>query len=244
MNLLKHAWKSAFTFSDQELKNFFFIVVFSGFILSFRRWGTDSFDSSAGLINFIVFSLIFLIIYSLFIAAQKFLAGYLGYDCKYSLWHFGPAIGIFLTFVSYGWIPFLYLGSIDLKENMRLRLGTYRPYVHIKDLMWVGIAGPLMLLLLLIIILQPLYFLTQSTLVLDFIMSISWILIFTSLPLPKTNGINVLLYSRKVWSFYFFFSLLTFFLVRSMNIYAYVIVAVIALLLVWVVKKFITDKYL
>jgi len=131
-----------------------------------------------------------------------------------------------------------------LKENMRLRLGTFRPYVHIKDLMWVGIAGPLMILLLLIAILQPLYFLTKSTLVLDFIMSVSWILIFTSLPLPKTNGINVLLYSRKVWSFYFFFSLLTFFLVRSMNIYAYIIVAVIALLLVWVVKKFITDKYL
>lgn len=244
MNLAKYALRNATNFSEQELKNFFFIVVFSGFILSFRRWGTETFDATAGIANFAVFSLIFLIIYAVFIIAQKFMAGYLGYNCKYSLWHFGPAIGIFVTFVSYGFLPFLYLGSIDLKENERMRLGKFRPYLNIKDLMWVGIAGPIAMLLLIIIVLQPLYFLTQSTLIFDFITSVSWVLLFTSLPLPKTNGINVLLYSRKVWAIYFFFSLLTFFLVRAMSIYAYLIIAVIAAIIVWVVKKFITDKYL
>ncbi len=244
MNIIKYALKNSFNFSGEELKNFLFIVVFSGFILSFRRWGTDSFDATAGLVNFILFSVIFLIIYALFIMGQKFMAEYLGYECKYTLWQFGPAIGIFLTFLSFGLIPFLYLGSVELKENMKHRLGRFRPYVSIKDLMWVGLAGPMMMLLLLIVILQPIYFLTKSTLIFDFIIAVSWILIFTSLPLPKTNGINVLLYSRKIWVFYFFFSLIAFFMVRAMNIYAYVIIAAISLMLVWVVKKFITDKFL
>ena len=244
MAVSRNVWQYTFNFSPKDWKVFLISVIVSGFILSFRFWGTDSFNATEGISNFIIFTLFFMIIYLIFVSLQKFTAINLGYDCRLDMWPYGPVIGLFITFISYGMIPFIYLGTVVLKAEPRLRLGEHRLGVNMKDLMLVGLAGPISVLIVLLVFLQLLYFVTGNELVKQFIISGAWILLFTSLPLPKTNGANVLLKSRKIWFFYFLFSLVLFLLVRALNIWAYVVAILLALLLLWVVKKFFTDKYL
>lgn len=212
-------------------------VVFSGFILSFRKWGTTSFNGAQGSSNLILYAFLFAIIYFVFVASQKFIAAYLGYECTLEIWYFGPVIGLLITFMSYGFIPFLYLGNVKLKEDPALRLGKFRYYLNIKDLMYVGIAGPIFVILFLLIIVQPLYFLTHASILTDITIAATWILLFSSLPLPKTNGINILLKSRTVWLLYFIFSIGMFILLRQLDVATYIAAFVIGITAIFLIRK-------
>jgi len=237
MNRYKYAFKSAFRFSRAEFWPFMIAVVFSGFILSFRKWGTDSFNASAGITNLLLYSILFLIIYFLFIAAQKYVASYMGYNCYVDIWYYGPVVGLLITFMSYGFFPFLYLGNVTLKEDPGLRLGKYRHYLNMKDLMYVGLAGPIFIVLLLVLVVHPLYFLTNAPIFKDVTIAATWILLFSSLPLPKTNGINILMKSRIIWIIYFIVSLGMFILLRQLDVVSYIAAAVVGIAAIFLIKK-------
>ncbi|MGV8163157.1 MAG: hypothetical protein ACP5N2_07540 [Candidatus Nanoarchaeia archaeon] len=237
MNRYRYAFASAFKFSRSEFWPFLIAVIFSGFVLSFRKWGTTSFNATEGISNLLLYSILFMIIYFLFIAAQKFVAAYMGYDCTLELWYYGPVIGLLITFMTYGYFPFLYLGGVKLKENPTLRLGKYRHYLNVKDMMYVGIAGPMFIILLLILIVQPLYFASQAAVLKDIVIAATWILLFSSLPLPKTNGLNVLLKSRLIWLLYFAFSVGMFILLRQLDIATYVAAGVIGIVAILLIRK-------
>lgn len=241
MNRYKHALRMAFRFSRSEFWPFMIAVVFSGFILSFRKWGTSQFNAGQGIANLVLYALLFLVIYFFFVAAQKFIAAYMGYDCTLELWYYGPVIGLLITFMTYGWVPFLYLGNVMLKEDPALRLGKFRYYLNIKDLMYVGLAGPIFILLMLVLIVQPLYFLTHASIFMDITVAATWILLFSSLPLPKTNGINVLLKSRTIWVVYFAFSLGMFLLLRQLDVVTYIVAFIIVIAVLFLLRK-ITSK--
>jgi hypothetical protein len=242
MNRYKYALSRAFTFSRKEFWPFMVSVIFSGFILSFRKWGTTEFDATAGMSNLILYSILFMVIYFLFIAAQKFVAAYMGYDCTIEIWYYGPAIGLLITFMTYGYFPFLYLGNVKLKEDYNLRLGKFRYYLNIKDLMYVGIAGPLFIILVLLLIVQPLYFATHAAILENFTIAAAWIMLFSSFPLPKTNGMNILLKSRIIWLLYFVFSLGMFFLLRQMVVATYVAAFIIGITAIFLIKKVASSK--
>jgi hypothetical protein len=242
MNRYKYAFSRAFTFSRKEFWPFIVAVVFSGFILSFRKWGTTQFNAVEGMSNLILYSLLFMIIYFFFIVAQKYVAAYMGYDCTLELWYYGPVIGLLITFMTYGYFPFLYLGNVKLKEDYNLRLGKFRYYLNIKDLMYVGITGPLFIILFLLLIVHPLYFVTKAPILLDVIIASTWIMLFSSFPLPKTNGINVLLKSRVIWVMYFGFSLIMFFLLRQSDAITYVAAFIIGITVIFLIKKIASSK--
>lgn len=237
MNRYRYAFRSAFKFSRQEFWPFLIAVVFSGFVLSFRKWGTTTFNVTEGVSNLLLYSILFMIIYFLFIAAQKYVAAYMGYECKLELWYYGPVIGLLVTFMTYGYFPFLYLGGVKLKEDPTLRIGKYRHYLNVKDMMYVGLAGPMFIILLLILIIQPLYFLTNAPVLADIVIAATWIMLFSSLPLPRTNGLNVLLKSRLIWIFYFAFSLGMFILLRQMDVATYVAAAIIGIVAIILMRK-------
>jgi hypothetical protein len=242
MNRYRYAFKSAFRFSRKEFWPFMVAVVFSGFILSFRKWGTTQFDAVSGVSNLILYSILFMIIYFLFIAAQKYVATYMGYECTLELWYYGPVVGLLITFMTYGYVPFLYLGNVKLKEDYNLRLGKFRYYLNIKDLMYVGITGPMFIILFLILIIHPLYFITKAPIFQNVIVASTWIMLFSSLPLPKTNGINVLLKSRVIWLTYFLFSIGMFFLLRQLDIVTYVAAAIIGVTAIFLIRKVAQSK--
>lgn len=239
MTKYTYAWKQAFNFDTKELGIFLISAVFSGFILSFRKWGTDAFDLTQGILNFIMFTVLFAVIYFVFIATQKYLAAYLGYECKYTLWLYGPLIGILITFMTYGFVPFLYLGSVYMKEIPRLRLGKLRQVVQIGDLRWVGLVGPLAVLILVVFLIQPLYFATESLFFKNAIIVSAAIMFFSSLPLPNTNGMNVVLKSRGFWIGYFVIGLVLLALILPLEFGSYVAAFILSVILVWLFAKLI-----
>jgi len=238
---LRYALKRAFFFSWPELKMFLASVIISGFILSFRKWGTVEFNFNEGLANFLLFSLLFMLIFAVFISSQKFLASWMGYECKFKLWEYGPFIGLLLTFMSYGFVPFLYLGNIELNVIEHMRLGKFRQHINMRDLMLVGIAGPFALVFLNLFILVPLFFATGLEFFKTAITVSALIIFFSSLPLPNTNGINALLYSRIIWLIYFMFGLVLIVLM-ILNVYTYIVALLLAVALAFLLRKIIKDN--
>jgi hypothetical protein len=235
-SMFKYAFRNMFKMNRKELIQFFVAVVFCGFILSFRKWGTTQFNLPEGVSNFLLYTTLFIIIYFIFIAAQKFLGSYLGYKCTFETWYYGPVIGLLITFMTYGFIPFLYLGNIQLKEDMKFRLGKFRNYLNIKDMMYIGMAGPAAVLIL-IFVMQPVYMATHAQFLYDAIIACTWVLLFSALPLPKTNGINIILKSRPLWVAYFILSLVLFLLLRQITVLTYAAGVVIALTIGFLINR-------
>jgi len=256
MNKSKYGFKQAFNFSFKEIWLFILTSAVSAFFIRFGLWDAD--NIVGGFISLITYAFLFAIIYFIFIAAQKYIAAIQGYSCTYSQWRYGPFIAFVVTVFIYGFIPvslqnamakqdlsffLLYLGTVVMQEIPTLKLGEHRHAVHSKDMMWVGIAGPLALLLMIVLVWQPLWFATQAK-IFEIAIYISAIIIFfSSLPLPNTNGLNVLYYSRKVWLIYFVISLILMLLVKPLNLYGYVIVLIVVVILVWLYSRLLDAVY-
>lgn len=214
-------WERALKISNKEIYFFLISIFTSGFILSFRKWGIEGFDYKIGLVNLAIYTFLFFSLFTVYVLTQKIVAAYKGYKAEFVLWPNGPLIGVLITFMSYGFIPFLYLGNTELETIKRLRIGLFRREAQFKDLMQIAIAGPLALILLVLLILEPIYFITQNEFISSIILIASIIILFTSLPLPHTNAMNILMYSRTMWITVFVFSLCSIFLILAFNIVSY-----------------------
>ncbi len=236
-------WKRVMQVTDKEVLLFIVAVVTSGFILSFRRWGAPEFDLIVGLVNFGVFTLYFTVLFIIFIFVQRFIATLYGYKAYFTLWKFGPVVGVLITFMTYGWIPFLYLGNTMLEPIKNLRIGRYRREIQFKELMIVGVSGPLALFAVVLLILEPLYFILELPFLIDLILVSSIIIFFTSLPLPHTNAMNILLYSRAIWLSLVIFGLINIMLILTLSIFYYVISLMMTLTFILFFKYYSKDFF-
>lgn len=247
---LRYGLKHALDYKTKELFQVLITIFVSGFLLSARNWPT----LEEGIISFISYSLAFGIMYLIFLSGQKFIAYSLGYEARYEIWKFGPALGFLLSMylillfpqANMFFLVLLYLGSVTLKEIPHLRLGNYQRSINIKDMLIVGIAGPL-LTLIVIIILLPIFSAIGGEFLQQLIVFGSLILFFTALPFPSMNGINILIKSRMGWVFYFFFSLVFMSLIAasmvSWNLWIYFLAIILAGLLSWLFKKYMVPKF-
>ncbi len=238
------AWKRAFNFNDKEASLVIIISLLSGFILSFRMWGTDRFDASVGLSNLFLYSILFMFLFFIFLASQKFIAATMGLDARVSVWKYGPPIGVLVTLMSYGLIPFIFMGGVSLKEIPRLRVGKFMgTAVNIKEMLFVGLFGPLVLILLSLLVFFPLYLLSGISVFYDLVWVSSLILVVTALPLPSLNGLNLLLKYRAVWVLYLLYTLFLFILLSFLkNPWVYALALILSLFFGWLVKKGIHDS--
>lgn len=237
-------WKRALNFDDKEVATMVVISVLSGFILSFRMWGTERFDTSEGLSNLLLFSLIFLLLFFVFILSQKVVAASLGLDARVHVWKYGPPVGVLITLMTYGLVPFVFLGGVSLKEIPRLRLGKFRrTVINVKEMLYIGLVGPFSLIFLSLLVFFPLYLLTGSDIFYSFIWVSSLILVVSAIPLPSLNGLNLLLKYRAVWVIYFLFALFLYILFGFlMHPLAYVIALFSSVLFAWLLKKAVHDR--
>lgn len=244
MPTLKHAWKSGFEYTHKEVVSLLVISAVSGGLL-FLFFSVTGLSSMGDVDGFIFFVLAFLVLYLVFIASQKMISGYLGYSSFYKLWPYSIFISLFVAFYSlalmhpYALIPFLYFGTLMLEPVPRLRLGKFRHGLNVKDLLIMGLTGPLVLLLLTLAIIQPLYFATEAEIFRMAIYVVAFILFFSSLPLPYSNGINIFLKSRNIWAFYFFSTLALLLLLISFNIVLYIAAFIIGILFGWALRKYV-----
>ena len=237
-------WKRALYFSESEATTMFIISALSGFILSFRMWGTDGFDASEGLTNLFLYSLLFLVLFFVFVAAQKYVAAKLGLEARVHVWKYGPPIGVLVTLMTYGLVPFVFLGGVSLKEIPRLRLGKFKKTViNIKEMLYIGLAGPFSLIFLSLLVFFPLYLATGVEIFFSFVWVSSIILVVSAIPLPSLNGLNLLLKYRWIWVVYFLFSLFLYALFSVLkDPFVYLLALISSVLFAWLLKKAFHDR--
>ncbi|MFH1771076.1 MAG: hypothetical protein ABH828_05995 [archaeon] len=201
-----------FRFSLREQKEIIISAIIFGFILSFRKWGVNTFDLFSGLSNWIIASILILIVMLANLSVQKIFALSVGARMHYSWWFQGMLIGLFISFVSYGTIPFLFPGTTYFEHMEGLRLGQFRYKSGTKEMALASVAG-VVTNVLLALIFSFLYLATNSHWVLYFI-GLNFLYGFYSmLPVPRiagtkmgegaTAGFHIFFFGRPLYIFIF-----------------------------------------
>lgn len=246
----QYAKKHCVEFTKSEFYSFITTIAVAGFLLSFRMWGAETFDLAQGLYHFTLYTILFGALYFLFIISQKYVGALMGYETRYHIWKYGPLVAFLISMYLVLFLPhahfvvLLYLGATTIKDVPRLRLGEFRKSVNIFDLMLVGLSGPAILLLFILFVLQPVYLATGGEIVRIMIIFSAMALFFSSLPFPYMNGLNILIKSRVGWLIYFFFSIFFLILILALNIWAYIVAVVLALIFVWLFRKYVFPRIL
>lgn len=182
--------KAYFRFSLREQKEIIISAIIFGFILSFRKWGAETFDVVSGLSNWIIATVLILIVMLSNISIQKIFALSVGTRMHYSWWFQGMLIGLFISFVSYGTIPFLFPGTSYFEHMKGLRLGQFRYISGTKEMALASVAG-VVTNVLLALIFSFLYLATNNQWVLYFIGLNFLYGFYCMLPVPRIAGIKM-----------------------------------------------------
>ncbi len=191
--------KEFLRFSRQEATGLLFAIVLTGFIFSFRDWGTDKFDAAFGLQNLLLVIIVAAISIFFRIACQKIYALSQGYNAEFKIWWPGLLIMLIVAFLSLGRLPVILVGTVVSSLMVKQRLGEFRYGFSYKDnamiAMW-GLYGNLIAALLFAIALHSLpqsYFFGKG-LVLNLVMAF-----FSLLPLPQLDGLQIYFGSRTMY---------------------------------------------
>ena len=236
--------KMHYSFSGQEQKEFLITAFVTAFILTFRKWGTVTFDAEQGIINILLAFVLVAIIMFVHISAQKLLALKLGFVATYTYWLNGLFAGLILAFFSYGFVPIILTGTVLIEHHARLRLGRFRYGLNYKDLAKISFAG-IFANLLMILLMKPLVQFSGSPALQELATTIIWmnvlIAAYGMLPFKNTNGLNIFMASRPAYVFCLVLVLIYSFLVLSTGIFSLILAAVLALFVTWIFLT-IVDK--
>ncbi len=210
MRVLFPHLKTYFSFSKKENLHIWVSAIIFAFILNFRKWGEGTFDLSQGISN-LIFAFIVVVIGMYFhISIQKIIAVYLGYKAEHSFWLNGLLLCLVIAFMSNGFIPLLFFGTIKVEHLEKLRLGKFRYGLNYRDLAVTSVAGPIASLLL-VLITAFFYLPTEAPALLRIININLALAFFALLPIPTvkaarlgeggTAGFNILYYSRALYVF-------------------------------------------
>ncbi len=191
--------KEFLRFSRQETSGLIFAIILTGFIFSFRDWGTDTFDLALGLHHLIVVIIVAAVSIFFRIACQKIYALSQGYNAEFNIWWSGLLIMLIVAFISLGRLPIILVGTVVCSLMVKQRLGEFRYGFSYKDnamiAMW-GLYGNLIVALFFAIGLHSLpqsYFFGKG-LVLNLVMAF-----FSLLPLPQLDGLQIYFGSRTMY---------------------------------------------
>lgn len=238
------AVNQATTFNQSELINFFYNALVGGSIVYLLAEilalaGFDAFVPYDFGTTLVLYVASFSAIYFLFILTQKYVAGRLGFKAVYTPWIFGPIVGFGFSVMTYGLVPLLYLGTVSVRPVEKIRLGLARKAVNARELAFIASSGILITLVFIVLILEPLYLLTGEGIFQISIVSATALMFYSTLPLPKTNGAYIILYSRLLWVFLLLFTLITFLFVAFVNLITYLLALLITGLIIYTGLKYL-----
>lgn len=227
--------KKYFVFSGTEIRDIIITVIVLGFMFSFRSWGVEKFDPNAGIQNMISGILIVALALLVHISAQRMLALRKGFQIEYQMWIYGLLAALVICFVSRGYVVLVIAGGIIMYSLEGHRLGKWRYQMSQKDLGMVSLIGPLANIVLAILF-KLLLMISPNNALLTGALAINlWFAVFTVLPIPKLDGLNIFFMGRSTWAFAFIgiliASLLLYF---STSIFWSIVAAVVAGLLAMV----------
>ncbi|MBN2052167.1 hypothetical protein JW756_01570 [Candidatus Woesearchaeota archaeon] len=200
--------EARFRFSKKEVLWLFITSLIASFVLTFRKWGGETFNLEEGLVNFVIACILVFIFLFIHFSVQKLVALKLGYVSHYKVWINGLLISLIICFFSYGYIPLFFTGSLLHDVIPKLRAGVFRGGVKHKDLGVIAFAGPLSNIILAGLF-APLYLATKSSFFYAVILINLLMAIFSLLPIPTfeklrqfaggTTGLYLFIASRWVF---------------------------------------------
>lgn len=114
-----------FEFSREELVSVLITASVAGFVLSFRDWG-EPFSILVGLSNFLFKGIAAFCLLWVHIAVQKVAGIYYAVRVRYAHYSLYLLVGVFLTMLSNGWVPFFITGQNEYRAIHNLRVGKFR----------------------------------------------------------------------------------------------------------------------
>jgi Zn-dependent protease len=234
-----------FRFSKKELFKLSMTALVAAFGLTISiGWGFFNIIEDNSVLGYVL-NLIFVFVFVFFsllvhISIQKIVALKLGYVAEYTNWLNGFIISTLFCFLSFGFLPLFFTGSVWCETEKKLRMGRFRYGVMHKDLGIISFAGPLTSMLL-AGLLSPFYVATNSQMIFSIIVVNLLVAIFSLIPIPNfekvrqirggTTGLYLFIASR--WAFIFLFMLVLIYalLVFVAQIFSLVIAAIIAIIM-------------
>lgn len=179
-----------FSFSKEELLAVITTAVAGGFIFSFNDWGSDGVDFLFGVQNLFTSTLFVFLLLTFQIIVWKLVGIRYGLDVVYDKYPLGLLIGVFIAFLSFGYLPFFITGKLDYKTIQNLRIGKFRStFAKNWEVGLVAGAGPLALFFLAILF-SSLQGLTGLAIFHDAILIAVLLACYSLLPLPLIQTAN------------------------------------------------------
>ena len=196
--------KKYLDFAPNELKTFLFTGFVLSLILFFFKWRNTDFDLFIGLNWFILTLLIVYFLTAIARLLQKIVAHKKGYIATFKNSWKVTTITLGLSFFSFGFLPLLAPGRMELEPVERLRLGHNQQGIRWKDMSSVSLVA-ISTYVVFVVILKLLVISTEG-IVFKHVLLISLLLaIFSAIPAPNYDGINVFANSRPIYLFMFAF---------------------------------------
>ena len=201
MGSFSYTIKKYFAFSEEEIKALALSILGLAFIISYNKWGGETFNFWIGLRNF--FNAILLVTLSLLVhqSAQRVAGFSVGLKVEYKIWVYGLVIGLALCVVSLGKLWFLAPGGIIMYHMAGHRIGSFRYGLNFWPMGLVALSGSLATLVLAMILkillsIAPGNVLLQQALFFNLVFAV-----ITMLPIPPLNGSHLFFASRLMYAF-------------------------------------------
>jgi hypothetical protein len=258
-----HNVKSYVGFTSDEFISMTSSSALIAFIVSmrdllFEHWGEGVAVQRFG------FTFVFLLFsFIITVWACKILAIRLGYVIRYHAHYVGLLGGAFLCVASAGYLPVFLPGGFTYEQPERLAVGKWRGYRKDWEVGLIAASFPLFMVLW-VLLLSPLYLVTQTELYMHLMGTVMLIALFACIPMVNfrmqhsgkaidwwryfrgtTFGLDVAYISRPWWCalcvaillFWFFTYLLTFVSI-TVGIFTYCVSLALAGLIVWIYCMF------
>ncbi|MBS3132472.1 hypothetical protein J4212_08625 [Candidatus Woesearchaeota archaeon] len=193
--------KRYFQFSFAETRGLILATAVFAFILSFREWGTTSFDAIAGMFNYFNAFLIVGLSILVHTSAQRVWALVTGYKHEFQLWGIGLAFALIATFVTRGiawW--FVIPGGFMVHMMAGHRLGWFRYDINYWALGLIAFAGPLGNIVLAALFKSLGGFFASALIKKAVIFNVAYA-ICSVLPIPPLDGSKMFFGSRMFYAF-------------------------------------------
>lgn len=192
--------KRYYKFTPHELRGLLIAIFIVAFIISFKDWGTTTFDFRTGLKN--LFNAVLIVALSILIhdMGQRLWGLAIGFRIEYKMWTFGLIIALVIAFVSNGSLWLIAPAGFMLHHLAGHRLGFFRYGINYFGQAMVALAGPLFTLML-VILLKVLSAFSPNPLLQKAVMFNVVYAITSLLPIPPLDGSKIYFGSRMLYAF-------------------------------------------
>lgn len=225
-----------FTYSQNEIKDLFLTSIVFTFILFFFAWRNTDYEIISAIIDIIQFFIICIISLFIFISASKWFAIQRHYIAEYSAWITATLLGFVISFTSYGYLPLLFPGSIEVTRIDRLRHGKVFSGENKYDIFTILAFAPLSAILLSLFS-QFVYDITNFTFFYYFMVFNAALAFFSLLPFAKNIGAHLFYTNKKNYVFLLLFSFSFFILILFNVFFSFIFAILLAGILLLLLKK-------